>query len=139
MRQISIILSATSLWLMSSCMAMDPGIMETDTINLNGMVTDDEGNPINHIRVTLEWADPAFSPLVVYTSTNGEFYADLDFYYLRYPTTVLIGLSDPDGPENGGEFAAKTDEITIHEAGPLEPITYRLTRATASESSPQSL
>jgi hypothetical protein len=77
--------------------------------------------------------------LVVYTSTNGEFYADLDFYYLRYPTTVLIGLSDPDGPENGGEFAAKTDAITIHEAGPLEPITYQLTRATASESSPQSL
>jgi hypothetical protein len=120
-------------------MAMDPGIMVTDTINLNGTVTDDEGNPINHIRITLEWDDQAFSPLTVYTSTNGEFYADLDFYYLRYPTTVLIGLSDPDGPENGGEFAAKTDAITIDEAGPLKPITCRLTRATASESSPQSL
>ena len=113
--------------------------MVTDTINLNGTVTDDEGNPINHIRITLEWEERAFSPLTVYTSTNGEFYADLDFYNLRYPTTVMIGLSDPDGPENGGEFAAKTDAITIHEAGPLKPITYRLTRATASESSPQSL
>ena len=139
MKQISIISGIVSLWLITSCMAMDPGIMVTDTINLNGTVTDDEGNPINHIRITLEWEDRAFSPLTVYTSTNGEFYADLDFYYLRYPTTVLIGLSDPDGPENGGEFAAKTDAITIHEAGPLEPITYRLTRATASESSPQSL
>ena len=139
MRQISIISGIVSLWLITSCMAMDPGIMVTDTINLNGTVTDDEGNPINHIRITLEWEERAFSPLTVYTSTNGEFYADLDFYNLRYPTTVMIGLSDPDGPENGGEFAAKTDAITIHEAGPLKPITYRLTRATASESSPQSL
>ena len=139
MRQISIISGIVSLWLITSCMAMDPGIMVTDTINLNGTVTDDEGNPINHIRITLEWEDRAFSPLTVYTSTNGEFYADLDFYYLRYPTTVMIGLSDPDGPENGGEFAAKTYAITIHEAGPLKPITCRLTRATASESSPQSL
>ena len=139
MRQISVILSVISLWIMSSCMGMDPEIMGTETISLNGIVIEDEGNPINHIRVTLKWNDTAFSPLVVYTSTKGEFYADLDFYHLRYPTTVSIGLSDPDGPENGGEFAAKTDAITIHEAGPLEPITYRLTRATASESSPQSL
>ena len=128
-----------SLWLLTSCMAMEPGIMSTDTISISGVVTDDAGNPINHIKVTLEWDAPSFSPLDVYTSTNGEFYADLDFHYLRYPTTVSIGLSDPDGPENGGEFAAKTDAITIHEAGPLEPITYQLTRATASESSPQSL
>ena len=128
-----------SLWLLTSCMAMEPGIMSTDTISISGVVTDDAGNPINHIKVTLEWDEALFSPLSVYTSTNGEFYADLDFYNLRYPTTVMIGLSDPDGPENGGEFAAKTDAITIHEAGPLEPITYQLTRATASESSPQSL
>ena len=139
MRQISIISGIVSLWLITSCMAMDPGIMVTDTINLNGTVTDDEGNPINHIRITLEWEERAFSPLTVYTSTNGEFYADLDFYNLRYPTTVMIGLSDPDGPENGGEFAAKTDAITIHEAGPPKPITSRLTRATPSESSPQSM
>ena len=110
-----------SLWLLTSCMAMEPGIMSTDTISISGIVTDDAGKPINHIKVTLEWDAPSFSPLDVYTSTNGEFYADLDFHYLRYPTTVSIGLSDPDGPENGGEFAAKTDAITIHEAGPLEP------------------
>ena len=139
MKQISTILGIMSLWFLTSCMAMDSGIMRTDTINLNGIVTDDEGNPINHIRITLEWDDQAFSPLTVYTSTDGEFSADLDYYYLRYPTTVLIEISDPDGPENGGEFAAKTDAVTIHEAGPLEPITYQLTRATASDSSLQSL
>ena len=139
MKRISTILGIMSLWFLTSCMAMDSGIMRTDTINLNGIVTDDEGNPINHIRITLEWDDQAFSPLTVYTSTDGEFSANLDYYYLRYPTTVLIEISDPDGPENGGEFAAKTDAITIHEAGPLEPIIYQLTRATASESSPQSL
>lgn len=139
MRQISIILSVISLWIMSSCMAMDPEIMGTETISLNGIVIDDDGNPINHIRVTLKWNDTAFSPLVVYTSTKGEFYADLDFYHLRYPTTVSIELADPDGPGNGGEFVTKTDEITIHEAGPLELITYRLTRATVSANSLQSL
>lgn len=139
MKQISTILGIMSLWFLTSCMAMDSGIMRTDTINLNGIVTDDEGNPIDHIRITLEWDDQAFSPLTVYTSTDGEFSADLDYYYLRFPTTVLIEISDPDGPENGGEFATKTDAITIHELGPLEPITYQLTRATASESSPQSL
>ena len=139
MKQISTILGIMSLWFLTSCMAMDPGIMVTDTINLNGIVTDDEGNPINHIRITLEWDDQAFSPLTVYTSTDGEFSADLDYYYLRFPTTVLIEISDSDGPENGGEFATKTDAVTIHEAGPLEPITCQLTRATASESSPQSL
>lgn len=139
MRQISIILGIMSLWLLTSCMAMEPGVMETDTINLNGLVTDEADNPINHIKVTLEWDDKSFSPLVVYTSTSGEFHADLDFYYLHYPTTVSIELSDPDGPENGGEFETKTDEIRIFEEGPLEQITYRLTRATASVSSPQSL
>ena len=139
MKQISTILGIMSLWFLTSCMAMDSGIMRTDTINLNGIVTDDEGNPINHIRITLEWDDQAFSPLTVYTSTDGEFSANLDYYYLRYPTTVLIEISDPDGPENGGEFSAKTDAITIHEAGTLEPITCQLTSATASESSPQFL
>ena len=139
MRQISIILSIISLWLISSCMAMDSGIMGTDTISLNGIVTDDEGNPINHIKVTLEWDDDYFSPLSVYTSTKGEFHADLDFCSLRCPTTVSLVLSDPDGPENGGEFETSTFEYTINEEGPVSQITYRLTRATASESSPQSL
>ena len=138
MRKISSILSIISLVLLTSCMAMEPGIMITDTINLNGTVIDDDGNPIEHIKVTFEWESP-FSPLDVYSSANGIFSADLDFTYLRYPITISIKLSDDDGPENGGEFAAKTDAITIPEAGPLEPITYQLTRATASESSPQSL
>ena len=139
MRQISVILSVISLWLMTSCMAMDPAIRRTETITLNGMVTDQEGNPIEHIKVTFDWEAPAFSPLTVYTSNKGEFYAALDYYYLRYPTTVSIELSDPDGHENGGRFETRTDEIIILEEGPIEPITYQLTRATASESSPQSL
>lgn len=138
MRKISSILSIISLVLLTSCMAMDPGIMITDTINLNGTVIDEAGNPIEHIRVTFEWESP-FSPLTVYSSSNGIFSADLDFTYLTYPITISIELSDADGPENGGEFESKTDEITIFEEGPLSPITKQLTRATASESSPQSL
>ena len=138
MRKISSILSIISLVLLTSCMAMDPGIMITDTINLNGTVIDDDGNPIEHIKVTFEWESP-FSPLDVYSSANGIFSADIDFTYLTYPITISIKLSDDDGPEYGGEFESKTDEITIFEEGPLSPITKQLTRATASESSPQSL
>ena len=138
MRKISSILSIISLVLLTSCMAMEPGIMITDTINLNGTVIDDDGNPIEHIKVTFEWESP-FSPLDVYSSANGIFSADIDFTYLTYPITISIKLSDDDGPEYGGEFESKTDEITIFEEGPLSPITKQLTRATASESSPQSL
>ena len=124
--------------LLTSCMAMDPGIMITDTINLNGTVIDEAGNPIEHIRVTFEWESP-FSPLTVYSSANGIVSADLDFTYLTYPITISINLSDIDGLEYGGEFESKTYEITIFEEGDMSPITYQLTRATASESSPQSL
>ena len=138
MRKISSILSIISLVLLTSCMAMDPGIMITDTINLNGTVIDKAGNPIEHIRVTFEWESP-FSPLTVYSSANGIFSADLDFTYLTYPITISINLSDADGPEYGGEFESKTHEITIFEEGDMSPITCQLTRATASESSPQSL
>ena len=132
------ILSILSLVLLTSCMAMEPGIMITDTIHLNGTVIDDTENPIEHIKVTFEWESPS-SPLDVYSSANGIFSADLDFTYLRYPITISIRLSDDDGPEYGGEFESKTDEIMIFEEGPLSPITYRLTRATASESNQQSL
>lgn len=136
MRKISSILGIMVLLLLTSCMAMDAGYMET--INLNGTVTDEDGTPIEHIKVTLNWKSP-FSPLTVYSSANGIFSADLDFTYLTYPITISIELSDADGPENGGEFESKTDEITIFEEGPLSSITYQLTHATASESSPQSL
>lgn len=138
MRQIHIIFGIMSLWLLTSCMAMEPGVMERDTIHLNGIVTDEVENPIEHIKVTLEWDSPA-SPIIVYSSANGLFSADLDFYGLTYPITISLDLEDTDGPENGGEFETKTDEITILEEGPLAQITYRLSRATASESSPQSL
>ena len=138
MRKITGISGIVALLLMTSCMAMEPGMMATDTVNLNGMVTDENENPIEHIKVTFTWDSP-FSPLSVYSSANGIFAADLDFYQLTYPVTIAIEMSDTDGPENGGEFESRTDEIIILEEGPLSPITYRLTRATASESSPQSL
>ncbi len=136
MRKISSILGIMVLLLLTSCMAMVAGYMET--INLNGTVTDEDGTPIEHIKVTLNWESP-FSPLTVYSSANGIFSADLDFTSLTYPITISIELSDADGPENGGEFISKTDQITIEEEGVLEKITYQLTHATASESSPQSL
>jgi hypothetical protein len=45
--------------------------------NINGIVTDAEGNPINHIKVTItQIADP----IIVYTSRRGEFVADIDLH-----------------------------------------------------------
>ena len=144
MKKVSIILLTLTLWIMTSCSAGIPYDSSNiaDTISLTGMVTDEEDNPIEHIRIAMEWDSP-FSPMVVYSSANGIFQADLDFSYLRYPITISLEMSDTDGPDNGGEFETRKDEITIMEDSdinmPLTPITYRLTRATASESSPQSL
>ena len=81
--------------------------------------------------------------MVVYSSPKGIFTADIEFIELTYPITVSVEISDIDGKENGGLFQTRNDEFTILEenyAGTSNaPIVYRLTRATASESSPQSL
>ena len=144
MKKVSIILMTLTLWLVASCSAGGPydGPYIAETISLTGLVTDEEENPINHIRIFMEWDSP-FSPIAVYSSANGIFQADLDFSYIRYPLTISLEISDIDGHENGGEFETRTDTITLLERSdinsPLSSIIYRLTRATASENSPQSL
>ena len=53
---------------------------------------DDDGNPIEHIKVTFEWESP-FSPLDVYSSANGIFSADLRGVSYRKAQNPL--LTDP--------------------------------------------
>lgn len=94
--------------------------------NINGIVTDAEGNPINHIKVTItQIADP----IIVYTSRRGEFVADIDLH----DGMLNIYLEDIDGAENGGEFEPLSDMITVLEDQESLTLEYRMTLATASE------
>lgn len=143
MKGASIIFTILTIGILSSCMAPYHDDMHpAESIMVNGLIVDENEKPINHIKVTMEWDSP-YSPMVVYSSPKGIFTADLEFIELTYPITVSVEISDIDGKENGGLFQTRNDEFTILEenyAGTSNaPIVYRLTRATASESSPQSL
>jgi hypothetical protein len=115
---------------------------DPEIIRVDGLVVDENDRPVNHIKVSMEWDSP-YSPMVVYSSPKGTFTADLEFIRPTYPVTVSVTISDIDGEENGGSFQTREDEFTILEEGysgsSTAPIVYRLTRATASESSQQSL
>ena len=143
MKGSSIIFTVLTLGILSSCMAtISDHMPDTESIRVDGLVVDETDKPINHIKVTMEWDSP-YSPMAVYSSPKGTFTADLEFYRPTYPITVSVTISDIDGEENGGLFQTRNDEFTILEEGysgnSAAPIVYRLTRATASESSPQSL
>ena len=121
----------------SSCMAYDAAVPESMGL-IHGTVTDMEGNPLNHIKVVLNYGEE-MGQMTVYTSLKGEFIADIE----PSATTLTITLEDIDGEENGGLFESLTDQITLMEEDLLNNegfmnLEYRLTRATASESSPQS-
>lgn len=142
MKVTSIILTILTLGVLSSCMAADNEAMPYESILVEGLVVDENGNHIDHIKIMMEWDSP-FSPMAVYSSPKGIFTAELRFYNLAYPATVSVEISDIDGDENGGLFQTRKDEIIILEenysGSTAEPITYQLTHATASESSQQSL
>jgi putative lipoprotein (rSAM/lipoprotein system) len=107
--------------------------------NIRGVVKDSDGEPLNHIKVTVGYGE-GISPMTVYTSMKGEFIADLD----PSATMLTVTLEDIDGEENGGLFETLTDQITIiwddfSDEAEMISLEYCLTRATASESSLQSL
>ena len=122
----------------SSCMAAFDAAVSDPIGIIHGTVTDTDGNPLNHIKVVLDYGEHR-DQMTVYTSLKGEFIADVE----HAVTTINLTLEDIDGEENGGLFAPLTDQITIlednifHSEG-LMNLEYRLTRATASENSPQS-
>ena len=117
---------------MAACSKADPSISDPTMLpgNIHGFVTDEDGSPINHIKVTL--TQSAF-PLVVYTSSRGEFIADMAL--TEGPLEIL--LEDIDGEENGGAFATLSDTITVLEDQEMITLEYSLTLATASENTPQ--
>ena len=112
-----------------------------DEIRLEGLVIDAESEtPVNHMEILIEWESDE-SPVVVYTSDKGRFSTMLAAPD-SYPAVISLTITDIDGEENGGLFQSHSENIIFFKEDDFhEPsiLTYRLSRATASESSPQSL
>lgn len=106
---------------------------------IQGFVTDNEDNIIEHIKVTLDWNNGAYQE-IKYSDSHGQFSSDYRQYAANEVMTLTITLEDIDGEENGGLFESLNETITLFENGdqtPVEPMVFRLNRATASENSPQ--
>lgn len=86
-----------------------------------GVVTDEDGNGIQGIRVVIsaKYPDPIYTgdPITdtLWTKHNGEYvtgesYIDDDFAYMD---SVKLEFEDVDGQENGGEFHKVTIEVPV--------------------------
>lgn len=149
MKQLHIISGIITMMMVSSCMAdvdmsgngMPASPEEMPAIH--GKVSDQEGNPIEHIKVTLNWNEGEDTD-IKYTSGTGTFSSQIREYGNDAATTLRITMEDIDGEMNGGTFESHTDIITLFDAEtPTDSVNvinldYRLNRATASENIPQS-
>ncbi len=144
MRLFSFISAFASICLLiSSCTAGVPYSgqhIDLGSVLLSGTVTDNAGNPIEHLKVTLDWNSGSYQD-IKYTSSTGRFDANLKDSDNSDIITVSIVIEDIDGEDNGGLFSTHTERVTLIKNEITEPVlklSYRLNRATASESSPQS-
>ena len=104
-----------------------------------GHVTDTSGTAIEHIKVTLDWNNGTYQE-IKYTDSYGQFQTDCWQPAAREAVTLAITIEDVDGEENGGLFEPVSETIILFENGVqdiVDPMVFRLNRATASESSPQ--
>ncbi len=143
-RIISALTSAAIL--MSSCSVgfprPEPGdlMLGMEAAMLSGTITDTEGNPIEHLKVTLEWNGGSYQD-IKYTSSIGQFEAGVKDNPESEVITLEIIIEDIDNEENGGLFETYTETVSFIKNDITEPVltlNYRLNHATASESSPQS-
>lgn len=113
-----IITMTASALLFCSCMN---GMMNTEGPShiIIGSVTTEEGNPIEHIQVTLEWHDMKKTEMV-FTSSDGIFNSPA-YISTDGETEVTITLKDIDEEENGGKFEESIKNITILEEDIAEP------------------
>lgn len=88
---------------------------------LTGSVTDQDGTPIEHIQVTLNWNDSKTKE-ISYTSSEGIFTTSAHLSQ-KGETSVKITLEDIDGDENGGLFETLVETITILEEEKSDYIT----------------
>lgn len=102
------------------CSCMD-GMMDAKGPShiIIGTVTTEEGNPIEHIQVTLEWHDMKKTEMV-FTSSDGIFNSPA-YISADGETEVTITLKDIDEAENGGTFEESIKNITILEEDIADP------------------
>lgn len=106
---------------------------------LEGKVSDLEGNPIEHIKITADMDIYMSVQEVKYTDSDGLFTIEINADS-SVPVTVTLTIEDIDGEENGGIFESMVDTITLFEengASSIARLDYRLNHATASENTPQ--
>lgn len=144
MKATGIISLISAACLSGACMTVSERSPHQDFVPIEGSVQDCNGNPINHIKVTITHRDSGNEPTTAYTSDKGRFNAMLNMTLVDFPILVDICLEDIDGEENGGLFETKTDRISIFEASDKGTISittpvYQLTHAIDEESSRQSL
>ena len=141
---VKIIVAAIYASVLASCSMVDEAesIPDMDLMPAQtypGSVMDAEGNPVEHIKVTIDWQGAFPIRDIKYTDSNGIFFLDIITNQEIY--TVSLTFEDIDGEENGGAFETLTDTITLFgdpESNSTVKLDYRLNRATASESIPQS-
>ena len=140
MRINSLISIALTAYLAASCMAMDfDPAMDSITQEpvIIGNVTDTSGVAIEHIKVTLNWNDGAFTE-TQYTNSDGVFTAGIWEPEEDAVISLTVFLEDIDGEENGGLYESCSETFTVFEDNSIAELDFRLNRATASENSPQS-
>lgn len=106
---------------------------DSGTPLMTGKVTDMNGNPIEHIMVTIDWGAAAEAPDIEYTDSDGKFMFRYRFSGSNdNPATVMIRLDDIDGEANGGHFESRTESMTLFSSGngAANALTFRLNRAT---------
>ena len=105
----------TAAVLTASCMAMQyEPTMDNVAPNpaIVGNVTDTSGVAIEHIKVTLDWNDGAFSE-TQYTNSDGVFTAEIWENVEKAVRSLTVTLEDIDGEENGGTFETLSETFTV--------------------------
>lgn len=140
----NIILWAAALFLASCSSALEKD--EDMAPMFTGIVTDLEGNPIEHIQVTLDW-ESTEEVDTLYTSSEGIFRTPA-LLPATWPAILNVTLEDIDQEKNSGFYEKATETIVIFEEdfkkeqetgdNIIFEAYFRLTPATPSENNRQS-
>lgn len=136
----NIILTFLATFVIYSCSLGDFNIDKVtppDFTGVAGRITDTNGNPIEHIKVTV--GIKGMETISAYTSSEGIFIISIDDERLQTDQIEIL-IEDVDGEEFGGHFAPVNDTVQIdeyQEDGFKLSLDYRLTLSTASEYIPQ--
>ena len=113
-------------------------VTPADFTGVAGKVTDSKGNPIEHIKVTVE--AKGLQAVSAYTSSEGIFIISIDDTSLKI-SQIQVLIEDIDGEDFGGYYETLKDTVQIDEYQEdvlRLSLDYRLTLSTASEYNPQS-